>query len=262
MAQKTNIEWADHTFSPWWGCEKVSPGCKGCYAKAFSERVGHGKRLPTIWGVGAPRRFFGAKHWAQPLKWNRDAEIAGRRARVFCASMSDVFEDRSDLIDARARLFRLIESTPRLDWLLLTKRPENVQRLAAEVSWFETWPENVWLGTTAEDQPHADVRIPILLATNGPNVRFISYEPALGPIDFRPWLRVSSESPTISWVIIGGETGGNRRALELSWVRSTVAACTDAGVPVFVKQDSGPRPGLQGAIDDRYWAFKQFPEAA
>lgn len=123
MGKDTGITWTDSTFNPWWGCEKVSPGCTNCYAATFDKRVGG-----DHWGAKAGRRFFGDKHWREPEKWNRDAAKSGERHRVFCASMADVFEDRDDLVQPRIRLFHLISETPNLDWLLLTKRPENIRR--------------------------------------------------------------------------------------------------------------------------------------
>ena len=129
MGAESKIEWTDHTFNPWWGCEKVSPGCAHCYADAFAKRLGHGTTRPKLWGPGSERKVASEAMWREPIKWNRSAEKAGKRARVFCASMADVFEDRPDLLVPRARLFRLVAATPHLDWLLLTKRPENAARL-------------------------------------------------------------------------------------------------------------------------------------
>src|SRR5688500_18924379 len=121
MGKNSKIEWTNHTFNPWWGCTRVSAACKHCYAEAWAKRVGK-----KVWGPKAPRRFFGDAHWAGPLKWNREAEEGGIRARVFCASMADVFEARKDLQEPRAQLWKLIEKTPHLDWLLLTKRPHKI----------------------------------------------------------------------------------------------------------------------------------------
>jgi len=121
MAKDSAIEWTHHTFNPWWGCTKVSPGCKYCYAETWAKRVGQ-----DIWGSRAPRRDLSEAYWRQPLAWNAEALSTGTRARVFCASMADVFEDRRDLDGKRERLWALIEATPKLDWLLLTKRPEAI----------------------------------------------------------------------------------------------------------------------------------------
>ena len=117
MGKDSTIEWTHHTFNPWWGCAKVSPGCANCYAEAWAKRVGQ-----KIWGAGEDRRFFSEKHWAEPLKWNAEAKSAKRRKRVFCASMADVFEFRADLNPAREKLWQLIAQTEWLDWLLLTPR--------------------------------------------------------------------------------------------------------------------------------------------
>jgi protein gp37 len=143
MAKDSRIEWTHHTFNPWWGCVKVSPACANCYAETWAHRLG-----AKIWGRHAPRRFFGDEHWKHPLRWNAEAERDQVRRRVFCASMADVFEVRAELNPWRARLWPLIEQTPWLDWLLLTKRPKNVRRMAP---WGSRWPHNVWLGTTDPD---------------------------------------------------------------------------------------------------------------
>ena len=154
MAKNSRIEWTTHTFNPWWGCVKLSPACKHCYAESWARRVGK-----SVWGTKAPRRFFGDKHWSEPLKWNNEAAHAGIRARVFCASMADVFEDRDELDVWRERLWRLIAETPALDWLLLTKRPDLVSK---KTPWGKNWPSNIWLGTTVENQRWANKRLPVL----------------------------------------------------------------------------------------------------
>ena len=119
MGKNSKIEWTHHTFNPWWGCTRVSAACVHCYAETWSKRLGK-----KLWGPKAPRRFLSDAYWMEPIKWNREAKQQGHRARVFCASMADVFEARSDLNASRERLWKLIEETPQLDWLLLTKRPE------------------------------------------------------------------------------------------------------------------------------------------
>lgn len=236
MGKETGIEWTHHTFNPWWGCAKVSDGCKHCYAEAFAKRVGQ-----KVWGEGGDRRTFGEKHWAEPLKWNRDAEKAGERRRVFCASMADVFEDHPIAAQERPRLWRLIDDTPWLDWLLLTKRPEN---FAGMLPWAPrgTPPANVWLGATAENQEMADKRIPLLLAAPAA-VRFLSCEPLLGPITLHPGilgcrgaLAETYGNPLIHWVIVGGESGHHARPFQLEWAQAIVDQCRAASAAVFVKQ--------------------------
>lgn len=201
MGKDSKIEWTDHTWNPWWGCTKVSPGCTNCYAESFSKRTGN-----AVWGKDAPRRFFGDAHWNEPLKWNAAAEATGTPQRVFCASMADVFEDRPDLTEPRQRLFKLIRATPHLIWLLLTKRPENIERLTA--NW--PFPTNVWLGTSAENQEYWDKRVPILMKLPVA-VHFVSVEPMLGPIDMG-----TGDLP--EWVIVGGESGRNCRPIKEEWV--------------------------------------------
>jgi protein gp37 len=250
MGETTEISWTDHSFNPWWGCVKVSPGCRFCYANSLSSRYGH-----DVWGKKKPRRMFGDKHWAEPLKWNAESEHdattgegLGRRHRVFCASMADVFEDHPALPEPRERLWRLVADTPWLDWQLLTKRPENI---AGMVPWGEDWPANVWLGTSVEDQRRGDQRIPLLLGV-GAQVHFLSVEPLLGPVTLAQWLPIATRGagyekvahraaygdprPYIGWTIIGGESGAQARRMNIEWVRRLVEQCRVAEVPAFVKQ--------------------------
>lgn len=222
MAKHSRIEWTDHTFNPWWGCVKVSAACTNCYAEAWARRVG-----ATVWGAKAPRRFFSDAHWAEPLRWNREAVADGRRRRVFCASMADVFEDRRELDPWRERLAILIRSTPNLDWLLLTKRPQKVTALAP---WGKDWPRNVWLGTTVESQAWAERRLPELAQVPA-RIRFLSCEPLLGPLDLRHWL-----GTTVQWIIAGGESGPRARPSDPEWFRDLRDQCTARGVAFHFKQ--------------------------
>ena len=260
MAESTAISWTDHTFNPWWGCERVSPGCQNCYAEAFAKRTGH-----KVWGKQAERRFFGDKHWNEPFRWDRQAEAEGRRHRVFCASMADVFEDRPELSEHRERLFDTIDGTPWLDWQLLTKRPENVVRLAegwiAGADYPHDWRPNVWIGTTAEDQQRADERIPHLLRIPAA-VRFLSCEPLLSEVRLARWLFDGTDrvADGISWVIVGGESGPRHRPFDLAWARILQRECDAAGVPFFFKQVGGRTPTAGGdELDGQTW--KQFPTA-
>jgi protein gp37 len=226
MAKNSHIEWTHHTFNPWWGCIKVSAACDNCYAELWAKRMGH-----QLWGRDSPRRFFGEAHWREPLRWNEEARIAGHRERVFCASMADVFERRTELNAERLRLWDLIERTPNLDWLLLTKRPQNIQRL---VPWREDWPENIWLGTTVENQVLAERRLPFLLS-NPAAVRFLSCEPLLGPLNLRAWFRRGGFH-SIDWIIAGGESGASCRPMHPDWVRSLLAQCQAFEIPFHFKQ--------------------------
>ncbi|WP_226779566.1 DUF5131 family protein [Oceaniglobus trochenteri] len=239
MGANSKIEWTTHTFNPWWGCTKVSEACKHCYAEAWAKRVGQ-----NVWGPKPERRQLSDTHWRQPLKWNRDAEGAAERPRVFCASMADVFEDREELVPLRARLFDLIEETPNLDWLLLTKRPQNVARMA---KWQAEWPDNVWLGTTVELQHRADELLPYLAAIPA-KVRFISAEPLLGSLAIEPWLET-----TIDWVITGGESGPKARPASPEWFRSLHSQCMRTETAFHFKQwgDWAPGDGINMLLADR-----------
>jgi protein gp37 len=227
VGKNSSIEWTDHTLNPWWGCAKVSPGCENCYAETWARRVG-----AKVWGTKEDRRFFTEKHWDEPKKWNADAESQKQRKRVFCASMADVFELRSDLDPWRTKLWNLIDETPWLDWLLLTKRPQNIEK---KISW-KVWPTNVWLGITVEDQERAKERLPILLQFPAKR-RFLSCEPLLGPVDLSKWTQHRQKSLyPIDWVIAGGESGPNSRAMLPGWARSLRDQCQQSGIPFHFKQ--------------------------
>jgi protein gp37 len=265
--KNSNIEWTTHTFNPWIGCTKVSDGCKNCYAEALDKRWGH-KR----WGPNAARVRTSAANWKNPLRWDREAREAGRRDRVFCASLADVFDDHPSIDPQwRTDLTFLIHDTPNLDWLLLTKRPENILRLEPDFAAHgEVLFPNVWLGTTVENQEQAEKRIPELLKVPA-KVRFLSCEPLLGPVDLSRWLiewnlgidhsgkfpnhtlvptyddgrqpmgldctgcSFTSAVP-IDWVIVGGESGHGARPSDLQWARDIRDQCSSAGVACFVKQ--------------------------
>ena len=178
MAQ-TTIQWtgtprADgtiapgYTFNPWTGCEKVSAGCANCYAEALMDN----RYKKVIWGKHGTRVRTTPDYWRQPHKWQRACEVAGERRKVFCASLADVFEGRSDLVPWRKALWPIIEKTTALDWLLLTKRPENV-RLMYPRKWLKNPPRNVWLGTSVENQATLNERLPKLRQCPAA-VRFLS----------------------------------------------------------------------------------------
>jgi protein gp37 len=251
MGENSSIAWTHHTFNPWIGCHKISPACKHCYAAVETfPRVQRGRGL-ELWGADAERHVTSDENWRKPIAWNRAAIKAGERHRVFCASLSDVFEHRTGevggkLDDARARLWKLIEATPQLDWLLLTKRPENAPRMMPE-AWLSDVPENVWVGTTVEDQEHAQKRIPMLRRVPAA-VHFLSVEPMLGPVvlDDRwlEWLPTGPDEngdsrllPPIRWVIAGAESGPHARGCDVAWIRSLVEQCkAHPYLACFVKQ--------------------------
>ena len=240
MAENSGIEWTTHTFNPWWGCVRVSPGCQKCYAETSAHRWGH-----DIWGVDKPRRFFGDKHWNEPVKWNKEAEGKHDPTFVFSASMSDWLEDRNDLVEPRLRLMKLIEDTPHLTWLLLTKRIENAIYMADR--WLDGAPKNVWFGASTEDQKRYDERIDILrelkIHFDATKV-WLSIEPQLGPIDLR--------GKFVDWAIIGGESGPGCRPFDIEWARSLRDQCRVLGIPFFLKQ--------LGGHPDKVHQMEQFPE--
>ncbi len=237
MARDSKIEWTDHTFNPWWGCVKVSPACDHCYAEAWARRLGL-----DVWTAGRPRRFMSDAYWRQPHRWNEAAKRGGRRARVFCASMADVFEWKKGLSEWRARLWRVIEETPFLDWLLLTKRPHLARRLAP---WEGDWPHNVWLGTTVENQRWVDKRLPYLEEIPA-RIRFLSCEPLLDGIDLDGWL----DRKAVDWVIAGGESGPRARPSDPIWFHSLRDQCIAHGTPFHFKQwgDWAPVESVEGKL--------------
>lgn len=279
----SKIEWTDLTFNPWWGCERVSPGCAHCYADTLARRYGHA----GTWGAGHGFRFFGDKHWAEPLKWARTMPARlGRRPRVFCASMADVFEDRTELVEPRKRLIELVYRTPELDWLMLTKRAENVGRMlgpdgvglyAVESGQVPCPQPNLWVGVSIENARftwRADVLRQIPAA-----VRFLSCEPLLGSLltvrdgelPCSCWPGMSTQRPVddkrlcdpweggcggvktldlsgIDWCIVGGESGPGARSFDVAWAREIVAECREHGVAPFVKQ-LGARPVISYEVD-------------
>ena len=250
MAENSKIEWCDHTWNPWIGCTKVSDGCKNCYA----ERDMDIRRGRAKWGPGNPRSRTSEAYWRKPHTWNRKAEAAGRRDKVFCASLADVFDSEVPA-EWRWDLYELIMATPYLDWLLLTKRPENAHEMISQVAgaywkakgWGDIeigpWPDNVWLGVSVEDQKTADERIPIVQRIPAA-VRFLSMEPLLGSTDLRTgiyydttrkkWLGTALD--LIHWVIVGGESGPGARPMHPDWARSLRDQCQAASVPFFFKQ--------------------------
>lgn len=223
MAKNSKIAWCHHTFNPWIGCSKVHTGCLNCYAEELmANRYGRVK-----WGPSGTRSK--TKTWGQPIAWNAEAAKLGVRYKVFCASLADVFEDRPELTVWRTELFQLIDKTPYLDWLLLTKRPENIQQM---------WPDsdyrhNVWCGTSPCDQKTSENSIDKLGKSRLLyDTAFLSCEPLVGPIKLRKWLKEA----WIDWVIVGGESGRNARVCDLNWLYSIDDETNRFNVALFVKQ--------------------------
>lgn len=249
MAEKTEIAWCDSTFNPWIGCQKVSAGCDNCYAETLMD-----KRYGRVqWGPHGERKRTSVANWRNPILWNRRApEFSakhGRRQRVFCSSLADVFDNQVPE-NWRGDLFRLINETPNLDWLLLTKRPENIEKMIWQ-SWGDrAVPPNVWLGTTCEDQSAYDRRWPVLRRISA-KVRFISYEPAIGPLELH-----ADDGRHPDWIICGGESGPGYRDMPEKWASDLRAECGAARVPFFFKQMAGKKPIPE------YLMTREFPEAA
>jgi protein gp37 len=237
MGFESKIEWTHHTFNIVWGCTNVSEGCRHCYAHTLSNRYGY-----DVWGKNKGRRRLSDKYWQQPFEWNRLAKAEGRRKRVFCSSMADVFEDHADNNQERPRLWSIIRQTRMLDWLLLTKRPENVSAMLPE-NWGDY--DNVWLGTSVEDERvlhriHTLVGVPAI-------VHFLSLEPLIGPLPNLPLADVE-------WAIVGGESGPGARNMEENWVLEIQDQCDAAGVPFFFKQWGGVNKSLKGrALRERFY---------
>ena len=246
MAEVTKISWTDHTFNPWMGCDKVSAGCNNCYAgKLVGGRMGYsGDR--AVWGPAPHTPRHRTDTWADVPKWNRKAVAAGSRRRVFCGSLMDFWEDHPTPNEIRPEVFELIRRTSNLDWLLLTKRPQNIERFLPD-DWDNGYA-NVWLGCTIEANNYV-FRAAHLTAI--PAVcRFISYEPAIAPLDKLPL-------DGIDWVIYGGDSGPGYRPHDLAWPRDMRDRCAAAGVAFFYKQSPAPLPGKGIELDGKL--IRQFP---
>lgn len=262
MAETTAIEWCDSTFNPWIGCTRVSPACDDCYAA----RSTPARTLGIAWGPGQPRRRTSGNTWAMPKRWQRQAAKFfaehGRRRRVFCASLADVFDNEVPGL-WRQHLMSLVADTPDLDWLFLTKRIGNAARMLSDASMHDGRlltaddqyrpPENLWIGATVVSQGEVDRDVSKLLAVPA-HVRFLSIEPMLGPVSLR-WLAAwpdradgrHAEHPSgntdhldglrrLDWVICGGESGPQARPISPDWARSLRDQCAAAGVPFLFKQ--------------------------
>jgi protein gp37 len=234
MATNSLIEWTNHTWNPWVGCLKVSPGCKFCYMYAEQGRYGSDPKM-----IRKTTSVFRAPYtWKEP-------------AKVFTCSWSDFFIEHADAW--RADAWEIIKNTPHLTYQILTKRPQNIAaRLPGD--WGDGYP-NVWLGVSVENEDYT-WRLDTL-ATVPASVHFVSYEPALGPVDFSPWLA----SDALHWLISGGESGLGCRPANSDWFRSVRDQCQRYGVAYFHKQNGGNHfiDGSKGGhhLDGETW--RQFP---
>lgn len=238
MGKNSKITWCTHTFNPWVGCQKVSPACDNCYAETWAKRSGH----PELW-QGERRR---TKTWGNPIKWDREAKANGIRPKVFCASLADVFDVKIDPL-WREDLFNLIDLTPNLDWLLLTKRP----KVAAEYFNGDIAPPNVWVGATVENEAMVKARLRHLMKIRA-RVRFLSMEPLLEPVILP--LGLFPE-----WIIVGAESGSKRRPFSEDWVRGLRDQCVNADTPFFYKQNIVNGKKIETPpLDGQRWA--QYPK--
>lgn len=272
MAETTGISWTDHTANFWMGCQRVSPGCEHCYAETLvTGRMG----LP-VWGPPKTTTRQRAKAvWKEVPRWNEAARRDGVRRRMFVSSLADIFEDHPVVAPWRAEALDLLARCTSLDVQLLTKRPENIRRMVPE-AWLRAWPSHVWVGTTVEDQKRANERIPELRKVPArvrflscePLLGPVNLDPMFCDLcgrteaqlcDDHEWSEgngngwcnacehelatgwcldpcADEEQPGINWVIVGGESGGKARRFDVTWARSIMAQCRDAGVAAFFKQ--------------------------
>lgn len=287
MAENSKIEWTDHTFNPWIGCTKVSPGCANCYAETLNKRFRW-----TQWGPEGTRKQTSESIWRKPFEWNKVAEQSGRRDKVFCASLADWLDHKAPA-HLRWRLLQTIMLTPNLDWLLLTKRPnhfcdalgktalhyyekgikdtENSKETRQFIlNWKDgSTPKNVWAGISAENQEYWDKRI-ISLRNIPAKVHFVSAEPLLGPINMKenlPKLSFPANQFRMTghiipdWLIVGGESGPNARPINPDWVRSLRDQCKESGrTAFFFKQWGGTNKYTTGReLDGK--TYSEFPKA-
>ena len=271
MSENTKIAWATHTFNPWIGCSRVHAGCTNCYAEAMSGRLG------VTWGMNGTRRRTAESTWKQVEKWNRKASDYVERPRVF-PSLCDPFEDWGGVIqgtaistfnDVRREFFALIDQCHNLDFLLLTKRPESILGMWPSAYWMMDGGgrkrDNVWLIYSASDQESLNAGLPHIISCRSLTpILGLSLEPLLGSVDLSGWLYPQSDTinDAVDWVIVGGESGPRHRPMCVSWIKSIADQCSAAGVPLFVKQDCGPKAGQQGRIPDHLWNRKEFPRVS
>lgn len=233
MAETTGISWTDSTFNGWIGCDRVSPGCDNCYAAVSTPA----RVFRIVWGPKEPRHLTSDSNWDEPRRWERGHaaffQQHGRRRRVFCSSLSDVF-DRHANPEWRERLWKLIRETPNLDWLILTKRIGNAPAMLPS-DWGDGY-KNVWLGISVVNKEEFERDVPKL--RNVPAaLRWLSMEPLLGPVSFgeaanEAWFG-------IDWVVVGGESGSKARPMLAWWVDAIREECASLGVPFFFKQWGG-----------------------
>lgn len=251
MSDNSAIEWTHASWNPIIGCSRVSEGCRNCYAERQAIRI------PTYWLNDVVKSTPAGPRWTGTLRLHSEALLLPLRwrrpRRIFVNSMSDLFHEHVPIAWI-AKIFDVMAATKRHTFQVLTKRakrmhhvmskalpdylskPGPVQFPLLSLAVETTWPlPNVWLGVSVEDQATADARIPPLLQTPTA-LRWVSYEPALGPVNFDNYLDVLPLSPGVDWLVIGGESGPGARPFDLAWARAAIAQCHEVRVPVFMKQ--------------------------
>ncbi|MEM9213995.1 MAG: DUF5131 family protein [Cyanobacteria bacterium P01_F01_bin.150] len=230
MAETTKIQWTDHTFNPWIGCTKISPGCAHCYAEGATPS----RFMGIDWGKGKPRHRTSEANWKKPVTWNNKAKREGVRRKVFCASLCDVFDTEVPQ-EWRDDLWSLIERCSNLDWQLLTKRLNTMK--SSELldmvpdSWRRRFPRNVWFGHSICTQAEANNVIPKMISIPA-RTRFLSMEPLLEAVNLAPVIGTSA----IHWAIIGGESGSKARPFNIDWLNDFLVDCSEEEIAPFVKQ--------------------------
>lgn len=232
MAENSKIEWTDHTWNPWMGCTKVGPPCDHCYAEALMD-TRYGK---VRWGAGEDRIRTAPTNWAQPLKWNRAAAALGRPAAVFCLSLGDIWDNEVDPL-WRRDAFEVMERTPHLIYLLLSKRIGNAVRMCDPAAGNRMLPRNAALGATFGNQDEYDrdrMKLKRAGEALGALFTFASIEPMLGPII------LDCNAP--DWIICGGESGPGARMMDPQWARDLRDTSARLGRKFFMKQMTGKMP--------------------
>lgn len=265
MAGASNIGWTNATWNPVRGCERVSEGCRKCYAEILAARHSY----PGGWGEDIAKfvkRPDGTKEarWTgviQQVEKMLDAPLRWKTPRrIFVNSMSDLFH-KDVSFEFVKKVWDVIATAQQHTFQILTKRPERLLEFhrwlagADDLSITE-WPRNAWIGVSVENQDEADTRIPLLQQVPA-SVHWLSCEPLLGPICIG---EAASPVPGIKWVVVGGESGSEWRPMAMEDARQIIADGQRAGAAVFVKQDNGPRPGLQGRFTAEEWALKEYPK--
>jgi protein gp37 len=245
MGEITGIAWTDHTFNPWIGCTKISAGCKNCYAARDNNRY----RWVGEWGKDY--RLTSDENWKKPIRWAENAVTDGVTRRVFCASLSDVFDNKV-CQEWRDRLWILIDATYAiggLEWLILTKRPENIKDMYPNGLYGEP---SIRMGVTAENQEMFDKRLPILM-NHWRGKNFVSVEPMLSRIN------IEQQAFHLDWVIAGCESGSSGRECRPEWARDLRDQCGWYSIPFFLKQlMDNDKLVVKPVLDGMQWL--QFPE--